>query len=297
VRIVIAGSGGLIGTALRDAYQRDGHTVVRLVRREPAASDEVRWHHTSADPRPLDGADVLVNLAGAPLGDKRWSHEYREVIRHSRIATAHALGAAVARAASPPRVVLSASGIRFYGIDRGDEVLTESSGPGGEGLLPSVAQEWEAATQPASDAGIAVCHLRLGLVLSRRGGLLPPLLRTCRAGVGMYFGSGREFWSFVSLEDTVRAIRFLADSPAASGAYNISTPEPARNEEFTRTLARIAGARLVLRMPLPLLGIALGGIATEVFGGLRVVPARLQEAGFRFEHPSAESALRAAVAP
>jgi uncharacterized protein (TIGR01777 family) len=295
-RIVVAGGGGLIGTAVRAAYERDGVPVVRLVRREPRAPGELRWDPATPDPGLLRGGDVVVNLAGAGIGDHRWSRRYRELIRDSRIGAARTLAVMAAGAADPPRVLLSASGIRYYGVDRGDEELTEASPPGNGGLLPSVAHAWEAATDPASDAGVPVCHLRLGLVLTRHGGLLPPLLRMFRSGVGAYFASGREFWSYLSLTDAVRAIRFLATHPGAAGPYNISTPDPLRNKEFMRVLARVTRARMLVRLPVPVLRLAMGPIAPEVLGGLRVLPARLTGAGFAFAHPGAESTLRDALA-
>lgn len=296
MRIVIAGSSGLIGTALRQEYQRRGHTVTRLVRRPPQAPDEVAWDPAAPDPRLLDGAEVVVNLAGAGIGDRRWTGRYRALIRDSRVVPAQALATMAAAAEPLPRVMLSSSGIRYYGIDRGDETLTEASRGGTEGLLTAVAQDWEEATGPATRAGVAVCHLRLGLVLSRHGGLLPPLLRLFRAGVGGYFGSGREFWSCVSLTDTVRAVTFLSTHPGAAGPYNIAAPGPMRNRELMRELARVTRARALVRVPIPVLRVVLGGIAAEVFGGLRVSPQRLAAAGFEYQHPHAAAALRDALA-
>jgi uncharacterized protein (TIGR01777 family) len=295
MRIVMAGSSGLVGTALSRSYRDAGHTVVRLVRREPRAAGEVRWDPVRPGPRLLDGADVVVNLAGAGIATRRWTRRYEDVLFRSRVETASALALLATEATRPPAAILSASGIRYYGIDRGDEPLTEASRPGYGGVLPTVAQAWEAAAQPARDAGIRVCHLRLGLVLSRHGGLLPPLLRLFRSGVGAYFGSGREFWSYISLTDTVRAIRFLTDDPAAAGPYNLSGPDPLRNRELLRVLARATGARVLVRLPLPVLRVALGRIATEVFGGLRVLPDRLETAGFVFDQPAADATIRAAL--
>jgi uncharacterized protein len=295
VRVVLAGSSGLIGTALRRSYEEAGHTVIRLVRREVREPGEVRWDPARPAPGLVDGADVVVNLAGAGIAARRWSRGYEDVLLRSRVDTARALAALAAEARRPPGVVLSASGIRYYGIDRGDEVLTEASPPDCGGVLPTVAQAWEAATQPASDAGIRVCHLRLGLVLSRHGGLLPPLLRLFRTGVGGYFGSGREFWSYLSLVDAVRAIRFLTDDAAAAGPYNISAPDPVRNRDLMQVLARATGARVMIPLPLPAMRVVLGRISTEVFGGLRVLPARLAGAGFAFDHPDAASTVRAAL--
>ena len=296
MRIVIAGSSGLIGTALRASYERDGHAVVRLVRRPPRTAEEVFWDaRAEAGPNPLEGADILVNLAGAGLGDRRWTRRYREVLRHSRTGTAAALARMAAQADRPPAMMLSASGIRIYGIDRRDEFLTEDSAPDTAGLLPAIAADWEAATAPATEAGIPVCHLRLGLVLSRHGGLFPPLVRLFRFGMGAYFATGSEFWSYVSLTDTVRAIRFLATHPDAAGPYNISAPDPVRNRQLIRVLARALGRPTVLRLPQWTLRVALGGIASEVFGSLRVLPARLSEAGFEFAQPDAVSAVREAL--
>jgi uncharacterized protein len=297
MRVVVAGSTGLIGTALVHSLERDGHTVVRLVRRAPRAPGEVSWDPAAppADAGPLDGADVVVNLAGAGIADRRWSRRYRDVILHSRTGTAAALAAMAAGAARPPARFISASGIRYYGIDRGDEILVESSRPEVSGLLPTVAHAWEAATEPASHAGIPVCHLRLGLVLSGHGGVLRPLLPLFRAGLGAYVGSGVEFWSYVSLDDTVRAIRFLATHPDAQGPYNVTAPEPVRHRHLMQALGRSLHRPVVLRVPRWVLRGALGGIAVEVFGGLRVVPARLTDAGFRFAHPDIDSALHAAL--
>ncbi|GAA1663903.1 TIGR01777 family oxidoreductase [Fodinicola feengrottensis] len=296
MRIVIAGASGLIGTALREAYERDGDTVVRLVRRAPVTPNELRWDPATVDPALLAGADVVINLAGVGIGDHRWTRHHRDAIRESRVVAARTIALAAAAADPAPGVLLSMSGIRFYGIDRGDEVLTETSTPGPAGLLVTVAREWEAATAPAEAAGVRVCYLRPGLVLSRRGGLLPPILRIFRLGIGISVGAGREYWSYLGLTDTVRAIQFLGREPAAAGPYNISSPYPLPNRELMRVLGKMTGARVTVPLPLPLLRLTLGGIATEVFGGLRVLPSRLQEAGFSFTHPDAESTLKAALA-
>lgn len=188
------------------------------------------------------------------------------------------------------------AGIRYYGIDRGDEVLTESSAAGTDGLLTRVSREWEAATSAASEAGVRVCHLRTGLVLSGRGGLLPPLVRACRFGLSGGFWTGREYWSCISLHDVVRAVRFLGAADL-EGPVNVSAPNPMRNGELMRLLRRLLGTRAALPVPLPrlLLRLGIGRIADEVFGGLRVIPARLEGAGFTFGHPDAESILRAAL--
>lgn len=295
-KVVIAGSSGLIGTALRRSLAADGHEVVRLVRRAPQASDEIRWQAGEPlDPAVLSGADAVVNLAGAGIGDRRWSIAYKDLLLRSRIDTAAALAALAARAQHPPAVLISSSGIRYYGIDRGDEILTESVPPASPGFLPMVAQRWEEATSPAVAAGIRVCHLRIGLVLSTSGGVLPQLLPWFRRGLGARFGGGREYWSHISLTDTIRAIRFLAEHPSASGPYNLTAPEPARNRDFTTALARELRRPAPLRLPLWALRATMGEIAPEVLGSLRVIPARLTEAGFTFHHPTARTALHSAL--
>ena len=291
MKIVIAGSSGLIGTALRRSYAADGHTVIRLVRRTPAAGDERRWDPAAApDPGLLAGADIVVNLAGAGLGEHRWTRTYQEVLRRSRIDTAHTLAVMTALADPRPRVLVSASGMRYYGVDRGDVELTEAAAADPAGFLPVVTREWEEATAPAT---IPVCHLRMGLVLARDGGVLPQLLPLFRNGLGARLGSGREFWSYAGLADAVRAIRFLAETPGTHGPYNITTPNPVRSAEFTRTLAEVVGRPAVLRIPTWAMRLAMGKVAPEVLGSLRVLPARLTEAGFRFTLPELGQVLRA----
>ncbi|MEV6610868.1 TIGR01777 family oxidoreductase [Kutzneria sp. NPDC051319] len=261
MKVAITGSSGLIGTALRESYEGDGHTVVRLPRQ--------------VDRSQVDGVDVVVNLAGAGIGARRWTRSYRDVILRSRVDTTSSLVTAIGEARRPPKALLSASGVSYYG-DRGDEVLTESS-PGGMGFLPSVVRAWEA----AAVAEIPVCHLRFGLVLSASGGVLGRMLPFFRAGLGARFGSGRQFWSWISLVDAVRAIRHL---PGAQGPYNVTAPEPVRNSEFTRALALAVGRPAVLRVPAWSLRLALGGVAGDALESIRARPTRLIEAGFRFEH-------------
>ena len=295
MRIVIAGSSGLIGSALRTAYHQDGHDVVRLVRRPTQNPDEVQWDPGNPDPRLIDGADAVINLAGAPLGDHRWNARHRDLIAASRIFTASALATMAARTATPPPVLVSMSGIRYYGVDRGDEELTETSTAGTDGFLPQVTAQWEAATASASEAGVRVCHLRTALVLSASGGLVPRLLTPFRFGAGATLGSGHAYWSFLTLHDTVAAIRFLAESAQTEGPYNLSAPVPVRANEFTKALASAVGRRAWLRLPVWTLRIGVGQMGPEVLGSLRVVPDRLLAAGFRFRDGDIESALRRAL--
>jgi len=295
VRVVVAGASGLIGGGLRAAYRRDGHEVVRLVRRAAQGADEVRWDPGRPDPRLVEGADAVINLAGAPLGDRRWNAAYREVIESSRVGTAAALAGMVARAAAGPSVLVSMSGIRYYGVDRGDEELTEASGAGSDGFLPLVTARWEASTRAAEEAGVRVVHLRTALVLSASGGLLPRLLTPFRFGLGATLGSGRAYWSFLTLHDAVAAIRFLAERPEASGAYNLSAPTPVHASEFTRALATAVGRPAWLRLPVWALRVGVGQMGPEVLGSLRVLPERLTAAGFRFRDGDVETAVRMAL--
>ncbi|MBS2547987.1 TIGR01777 family oxidoreductase [Catenulispora sp. NL8] len=295
MRVVVAGSSGLIGGALCTAYRAAGHEVVRLVRRPAQGPDEAQWDPGRPDPHLVDRADVVINLAGAPLGDRRWDARYRELIASSRIGTASALAAMTARAAAPPPVLVSMSGIRYYGVERADEELTEASAAGTDGFLPLVTARWEAATRPATEAGVRVCHLRTALVLSAAGGLLPRLLTPFRFGLGTTLGSGRAYWSFLSLHDAVEAVRFLAERPEAEGPYNLSAPAPLRATDFTRALASAVGKTARLRLPVWALRIGVGQMGPEVLGSLRVLPERLSAAGFRFRDADIESALRAAL--
>ena len=295
MRVVVAGSSGLIGGGLRAAYRRDGHEVVRLVRRAAQGADEVRWDPGRPDPRLVEGADAVINLAGAPLGDRRWNAAYREVIESSRVGTAAALAGMVARAAAGPSVLVSMSGIRYYGVDRGDEELTEASGAGSDGFLPLVTARWEASTRAAEEAGVRVVHLRTALVLSASGGLLPRLLTPFRFGLGATLGSGRAYWSFLTLHDAVAAIRFLAERPEASGAYNLSAPTPVHASEFTRALATAVDRPAWLRLPVWALRVGVGQMGPEVLGSLRVLPERLTAAGFRFRDGDVETAVRMAL--
>lgn len=297
--MVVTGSSGLIGGALTRAYRRDGHEVIRLVRRPPQNPDERRWDPSRPDPRLVDGADAVVNLAGAPLGDRRWNARHRALIAASRIDTASAVATMAARAAAPPPVLVSMSGIRYYGVDRGEEALSESSPAGADGFLPRVTAQWEAATGPAAAAGVRVCHLRTGLVLSGSGGLLPRLLTPFRFGLGATLGSPRAYWSFLTLYDTVAAIRFLAERPpgaaATQGPYNLSAPVPVRAGDFTKVLASVLGRPAWLRLPTWALRVGVGEMGPEVLGSLRVLPERLSAAGFRFRDGDIETALRAAL--
>ncbi|MCE7081546.1 TIGR01777 family oxidoreductase [Streptomyces sp. ST2-7A] len=301
-RIAVTGASGLIGSALVRSLRADGHEVVRLVRRAPSAPDEARWDALARDPgttvAALEGCDAVVHLAGAGVGDRRWTDSYKREIRDSRVLGTTAVAEAVAELAKTgtgPRVFLCGSAIGFYG-DTGERRVDESAPPG-TGFLPEVSVAWEAAAEPAVAAGVRTVFLRTGLVVSRRGGAWGRLFPIFRAGLGGRLGDGGQYWSHISLADHVAATRFLLrETPdALSGPVNLTAPEPVTNREATAAMGRILGRPTVFAVPGPALRLALGEFATDVLGSQRVVPRRLLEAGFRFAHPGIEDAVRAAL--
>jgi uncharacterized protein (TIGR01777 family) len=291
VKIIVGGSSGFIGTALVDRLREAGHEVVRLVRREPAGPDEVTWRPSiePLDPAVVEGADAAINLAGVAVSDRRWDDAYKALIRSSRVNSTHALASAIAAAQTPPRVLLNASAIGYYG-DTGDTEVDESAPPG-DGYLPDVCRVWEAATVSAEEAGIRVAHLRIGLVLGPDGGLLKPMVRIFQWGLGGRLGSGQQWMPWISRADVVSAIEFLLHSDV-TGAVNLTGPAPVRNADFTRTLGRVLNRPAALAVPGFALRLVLGEFGAEALGSQRVLPAVLAGAGYRFEHTDLESALR-----
>jgi uncharacterized protein (TIGR01777 family) len=291
MRIVIGGSSGFLGTALVARLRAAGHRVVRLVRRDPAGPDEVAWRPSVGplDPGAIDGADAAVNLAGVGVGDQRWDAPYQALIRSSRVNATQALAAAVASACAPPRVLLNASAVGYYG-DTGDTEVDESSPPG-EGFFAEVCQAWEAATAPAEQAGIRVAHLRTGLVLGPDGGLLKQILPLFRLGLGGRIGTGRQWWPWISLADVVSAIEFLMVAEV-TGPVNLTGPAPVRNAQFAGTLGRVLHRPALLPVPGFALRLMLGEFGAEPLRSQRVRPAVLTGAGYGFQHPDLESALR-----
>ena len=289
-RILIGGASGLIGSALAQAFLSGGQEVHRLVRRSPQSANEIAW-----DPmRPVaatlvSGFDAVIHLSGESIAG-RWTGAKKKRIRDSRVVSTENLARALALAAMKPSVFVAASAIGFYG-DRGDEVLTEPS-PGGEGFLSDVCREWEAATHAAFAAGIRVVNLRTGMVLSRKGGALPQMLLPFRWGLGARIGSGRQWWSWIHMEDLVAAVSNTLENRDLRGALNTVSPNPVSNAEFTQTLAHILGRPRIFAVPGFALRFALGEFATEgLLGSARVLPARLSQAGFRFRYPALETAL------
>jgi uncharacterized protein len=298
MKVAITGSSGLIGTALTASLQADGHQVVRLVRRPPGAADEIRWDPRAADAgNPvLAGLTACVHLAGAGVGDHRWTAAYKAEIRSSRVLATRALAAALVAASPRPATFIVASAIGWYG-DTGGAPVTEDA-PAGKAFLSRVVADWEAAASPARDAGIRVAQLRSGLVLASGGGVLGRLALPARLGVLPRFGDGRQVMSWISLTDEVRAIRFLLDGSGASdrsGPYNLTAPNPVTNAELTSAL--LAAYRRPdfswLRVPAPALRLGLGEMSSELLTSARVLPKRLLEAGFEFEYPTVSAALAA----
>jgi uncharacterized protein len=299
MRVAITGSSGLIGTALAEALLRDGQQVVRLVRHPPRQPGEVRWDPQAADggldPAAFDGVDAVVHLSGAPIAGGWWTQARKRELRASRVQSTRALVAALAKSPSPPAVLLSGSAVGWYGNTGTREV--DEYAPAGTGFLADLVSDWEAAALPARQAGLRVANLRSGVVLSRRGGMLGPLVPLYRLGLGARLGSGTQYISWISVTDHVAAVRYLLDRPGIDGPVNLTAPAPVTNAEFTADLGRVLQRPAVLRVPAPVLRAGLGELSGELLGGQRVLPRRLLAAGFAFRYPEVAGALTAELAP
>ena len=294
MRWVVSGASGFIGTALVRALRADGEDVATLVRHAPASANEYRWDPSrhELDPAALDGADVVVHLAGTGIGDRRWNDERKRLILDSRVDSTTTLASEIARRDDRPPVWLSASAVGYYG-DTGEEIVDESS-PSGSGYAAEVVRQWEASTAAASEAGVRVVHLRSGIVLSPEGSTLAKMLPLFKFGVGGRLGSGRQWMSWIALSDHLAAIRFLAARDDIDGPVNLTAPEPVRNAAFTKALARAVHRPAVFPVPSPALRMVFGGFADEgPLASQRVVPARLDAAGFHFAFDDIDAALTA----
>lgn len=294
MRVAVTGASGLIGSRLVPALEGAGHEALRLVRREPQTAGEVRWDPEEGfvDRDALGAVDAVVHLAGENIG-QRWSDSARRRIMESRVQGTGTIAQLVATT-DPRPALLSASGIGVYG-DRGDELVTEET-PTGEGFQVDVVRAWEAAADPARDAGARVVHFRQGVVLDRRGGALDRMLLPFRLGVGGRVGSGRQWWSWVALDDVVAGYLW-ALAGAAEGVYNLTSPNPATNAEFTKALGRALHRPTIFPVP----GLAIRAIWGQMgdeflLEGQRAIPARLEAEGFRFEAPTLDEALARALA-
>lgn len=293
--VLMSGSSGLIGTMLTDRLRLRGVEVRRLVRRDARYADEYSWdpYEKAIDERAMKGVDAVINLNGANIGSKRWTAERKRVLRDSRVATTQFLAQQMTDTIDPPSVFMSQSAIGFYG-DRGDEILDESSGRGPEDdFLASLTVDWEAAALPAAEAGIRVIHPRTGLVLAEDAPLLDRLAPIFRAGVGGPIGSGRQWWSWVDVNDVAGAMSFLLESDL-SGPFNVVAPEPVRQREFAEVMADVMNRPSAVPVPGFGLKLALGGEKALAIGlsSTRVEPQRLLDAGYSFQETSLEVSLR-----
>ncbi|MDP2289077.1 MAG: TIGR01777 family oxidoreductase [Actinomycetota bacterium] len=294
MRVAVTGSTGLIGTALVAQLRLDGHTVSRLVRRSAASADEISWDPVAGtvDLAALEGTEAVFHLAGAGVGDHRWTDAYKAEILNSRVLGTQTIARALAALASPPAVLVSGSAIGWYG-DTGDQIVDEQA-PAGQGFLAEVVQAWEAATATASEAGIRVVHARTGLVVARDGGAWARMFPLFRLGVGGKLGPGNQYWSWISLRDEISALLYCMTNSAISGPVNLTGPSAVTNSEVTSAMGRVMGRPTLLPVPAAALKIVLGEFSSEVLGSIRVTPAVLQAAQFAWADTTIESAISTA---
>jgi len=294
MKVLITGSSGFVGSHVIAFLTEKGYECIRLVRRAVRSPNEVFWDPLTGEINlaGIEGLYAVVHLAGEGVATGRWSNNKKERIRLSRVHGTRALTEALARCVQRPRVMFAASAIGYYG-DRGDELVTEESTPG-RGFLADVCQEWEAASRPAKDAGIRVVLGRIGLVLGREGGALAKMYTPFKLGLGGRLGSGRQYMSWISIDDVVGAIYAAISTAGLAGPVNLVSPQPVTNSEFTRVLGRALRRPTPFPAPAVLLKLLLGEMAEELFlSSTRVKPTRLEQANYTFKHPDLESCLTA----
>jgi len=296
MRIIVAGASGFLGTHLTRRLAADGHDVLRLVRRPPGAG-EIRWDPASGqlDPGALDGAAAVINLAGANIGEHRWTPRFKRVLWNSRVDSSRAIAQALADrpATDRPAVLLNASAVGWYG-DTGDRPVEEGA-PAGDGFMAELCRAWEAAVQPAEDAGVRVVRLRSGLPLHRDGGLLKPQLLPFKLGLGGTFGGGRQWIPWMSMADWLAAVVFLLGRDDIAGPVNLVGPAPVTNATFTKALGRELHRPAIWPVPGFALRLLLGELACEALVSHRVLPGVLLRAGFTHQLPDFRTALRVAL--
>ncbi len=293
MKVAITGSSGLVGSALVRFFQEDGHQVLRLVRRPTQAQDEARWDPdwSELDGAALEGVDAVVNLCGANIAAARWTTARKQRLRTSRVGPTRLLSQTLAGLTRRPQVLVSSSAVGYYG-NCADEWLDETTPPGDD-FLAQLANDWERATEPAAEAGIRVATLRTGVVLSRQGGALARVLPPFRAGIAGVLGSGRQYMSWIAIDDLVRAIDHVIATTSLCGAMNAVAPAPVTNAQFTKTLGRVLGRPTITPMPAFMLRLAFSEMAdVALLASQRVRPERLLASGFSFLFPELEGALR-----
>jgi uncharacterized protein (TIGR01777 family) len=292
--VLVTGSSGLIGRELVTRLGAEGHDVTRLVRRPAAGAGEVTWDPQAGtlDVTSLEGHDAAVHLAGAGIGDHRWSDDHKRAVLDSRVQGTGLLARTLAQLDRPPRVFISGSAVGYYGYES-DQPVTETS-PKGNGFLADTVAAWEEAAGPAEEAGIRTVRMRSGVVLTAKGGALKKQLLPFKLGVGGTLGTGRQWLSWISLDDEVAAIFHLLTADAVKGPVNVTSPEPVTNREFTATLGRVLKRPTFIPVPTPALHALFGKEMTKemLLGGQRVLPEALEASGYRFTHPTLEGALR-----
>jgi len=295
MKLVITGSSGLIGSALVREAEKNQIEVVKLVRRAPKDKSEVQWDPNRAilDLDTIEKSTAIVHLAGAGVGDRRWTKKYKKEILNSRVKTTETLANAIVNLRNPPSVFVSGSAMGYYG-DTGDLAVDENASLG-EGFLSDVVFNWEYAAQRVRNNNIRVVHPRTGLVMSKRGGLLRKVLPLFRLGLGGKLGNGKQYWSYISLEDEISAIFKLIDDVRLTGGVNLTNPNPVTNLEFTKALSSVVNKPAFFHVPAIALKIALGEFSVEALGSSRVLPSKLKAAGFKFNQPDILSALNSAL--
>jgi uncharacterized protein (TIGR01777 family) len=299
MKVIISGASGLVGTALTRALRAESHTVLHLVRKKKElASTEIRWDPLSAqvDVPALEGADAVVHLSGADISEGRWTPARKEVLRSSRLDSTRVLVDSLARLRQKPRVFVSASAVGYYG-NRGDQILTESAAPGGD-FLSVLARDWETEATRAAQSGIRTAILRFGVIFSSQGGALPQMVRPFKFGAGGRLGNGRQWMSWIALEDAIDIIQSSISNAAWNGPINVVAPQPVRNSEFADIVGRVLHRPAIFPAPAFLLRLALGEMADALLlSSQRAIPERLLQNGHPFKFADLETALRTMLLP